>query len=130
AVVPLAVGEAEQALLEDGIPLVPKREGEAQTLFVVCDPAEAVLTPSISPGTGLVVRKVVPGVAVRTVVLAHRPPLPLAQVRAPFLPGGLRLARVVQPLLLSDIHNQRVHSFFPYRAYWSSIQGRKFSFPA
>jgi len=47
AVVPLAVGEAERALLEDGVPLVPEGEGEAETLLVVGDPAEAVLAPLV-----------------------------------------------------------------------------------
>ena len=42
-------------------------------------------------------------------VRVGRTPLPLAQVGSPFLPGNMRLARVVQPLLLGDIHNHRVH---------------------
>src|SRR6266481_4079871 len=52
--------------------------------------------------------EVVPGVAVSAVVLADRAPLPLAEVEAPFLPRDLRLSRLVQPFLLSDIH-RRVH---------------------
>ncbi len=108
AVVPLAVGEAERALLEDGVPLVPEGEGEAQALLVVGDPAEAVLAPPVGPGAGLVVREVVPGVAVRAVVLADRPPLPLAEVGPPLLPGDPRLAGLVQPLLLGGVHDARV----------------------
>src|SRR2546425_7197103 len=57
--------------------------------------------------------EIVPGVAVIAVVLADRPPLPLAEVGAPFLPGDLRLARLVQPLLLGDIH-QRGHCLPPH----------------
>src|SRR5580765_332879 len=49
--------------------------------------------------------EIVPGVAVIAVVFADRTPLPLAEVGAPFLPGNVRLARVVQPLLLGDIHH-------------------------
>ena len=108
AVVPLAVGEAERALLEDGVPLVPEGEGEAQALLVVGDPAEAVLAPPVGPGAGLVVGEVVPGVAVLAVVLADRAPLPLAEVRAPLLPGDPRLAGLVQPLLLGRVHDPRV----------------------
>src|SRR5207245_10054733 len=48
--------------------------------------------------------EIVPGVAVIAVVLTDRPPLALAEVGAPFLPGDVRLARLVQPFLLSDIH--------------------------
>jgi hypothetical protein len=47
---------AERALLEDGVPVVPKGDREAQTRLVVGDPAEAVLAPPVGPGAGLVVR--------------------------------------------------------------------------
>jgi hypothetical protein len=108
SVVPLAVGEAEHPLLEDGVALVPEGEGEAQALLVVGDPAEAVFAPPVGPGPGLVVREVVPGVSVRAVVLADRPPLPLAEVGAPLLPGDSRLAGVVEPLLLGGVHDPGV----------------------
>ena len=38
--------------------------------------------------------EIVPGVAVLAVVLTDRPPLPLAEVGSPFLPGDVRLARI------------------------------------
>ncbi len=108
SVVPLAVGEPEHALLQDRVPLVPQREGETETLLVVGEPAEAVLAPPVGPGTGLVVREVVPGVAVLAVVLADRPPLPLAQVRAPLLPRDPLLPSVVQPFLFGGVDEPRV----------------------
>ena len=110
AVVPLAVGQAEEALLQDRVPLVPQREREAETLLVVADPAEAVLAPAIGPGTGLVVREVVPGVAVLAVVLADRPPLPLAQVGSPLLPRDRLLPGVVQPPLFGAIDEPGIRS--------------------
>jgi hypothetical protein len=54
--------------------------------------------------------EIIPGVAVFAVVLADRAPLPLAQVGSPFLPWDSRLARLVQPFLLSDI-NSGIHFF-------------------
>src|SRR5512144_1989472 len=54
--------------------------------------------------------EVIPGIAVFAVVLANRTPLPLAQIRSPFLPRDLRLARIVQPLLFRHIHECR-HAF-------------------
>ena len=51
------------------------------------DAGDAVLAPAIGAAAGVVVREVVPGVAVRAVVLAHRAPLALAQVRPPRLPA-------------------------------------------
>ena len=113
AVVPLAVGEAERALLEDRIPPVPEGEGEAEALLVVGEAAEAVLAPPVGPGAGLVVGEVVPGVAVLAVVLADRPPLPLAEVGAPLLPGNARLPGLVQPLLLGGVHDPRVGCLIP-----------------
>src|SRR5512134_3827252 len=53
--------------------------------------------------------EVIPGVAVFAVVLADRAPLPLAQVRPPFLPRDSRLARIVQAFLFSDIREPGGH---------------------
>ena len=49
--------------------------------------------------SGLVMREIVPRISVLTVVLADRPPLPLAEIGSPFLPRKSGLARFVQPLL-------------------------------
>ena len=87
AVVALAVGQSEQALLQDGVALVPERQREAQPLLVVGEAAEPVLAPPVGSRARLVVREVVPGVAVVAVVLADRAPLPLTEVRPPLLPG-------------------------------------------
>ena len=116
AVVRLTVGEPEQALLQDGIPLVPQRQRQAQPLLVVREAREPVLAPPVGARAGLVMGEVVPGVAVVAVVLADRAPLPLAEVGSPLLPGDVRLARLVQPLLLGDV-DQRLHSpSVPFRA--------------
>src|SRR6185295_3821357 len=81
---------------------------EAQVLLVVGDAGDAVLAPAIGPRSRLVVCKEIPRVSVLAVILAHRAPLPLAQIGTPFLPGDFLLARVVQPFLL--IHNHSVHA--------------------
>ena len=86
AVVALAVGEPEQALLQDRVALVPQRQRKAQPLLVVAESAEPVLAPPVGARARLVVGEVVPGVAVFAVVLADRAPLPLAEVGSPFLP--------------------------------------------
>ena len=112
AVVPLAVGETERTLLEDGIPLVPECQGEAQPLLVVGETAEAVFAPPIGPRAQLVVREVVPGVAVRAVVFADRPPLPRSGT-APLLPGNPRLAGLVQPLLLGAVDDAGLDRLLP-----------------
>ena len=110
AVVALAVGESVEALLQDRVALVPQRQREAQPLLVVADSAETVLAPLVGARARLVMREVVPGVAVFAVVLADRAPLPLAEVGSPFLPRDLRLPRVVQSLLLRHVHDCSDHA--------------------
>ncbi|MFM0476997.1 hypothetical protein [Paraburkholderia strydomiana] len=42
-----AIGETEQALLQDRIVPVPKRERKAEPLLIVAQSAESVLAPSV-----------------------------------------------------------------------------------
>src|SRR5262249_5375928 len=96
AVVALAVGQAEKALLEDGILAVPQSERKAEPLLVVGDAGQAVLSPAIGSGTCLIMAEVVPGVAALAVVFADRSPLPLAEVGSPFLPGDGAVTRFIK----------------------------------
>ena len=84
--VALGVGQAEQAFLQDRVPLVPQRESQAQPLLVVADPGDAILTPPVRAGPGLVVAEVGPGVSVVAVILPDRAPLPFAEIRSPRSP--------------------------------------------
>ncbi len=98
AVVALVAGEAEGALLEDRIAAVPQRQREAQTLLLVADAAHAILIPAVGAGARLVMVEVLPGVAVRAVVLAHRAPGALRQIRPPQAPVFPALALGFQAL--------------------------------
>src|SRR5262249_25677462 len=60
---------------------------------------DAVLAPAVGARAGLVVRKVVPGAAAGAVVLAHRPPGALGEVRAPALPVRRPHAGLGEPTL-------------------------------
>ena len=77
AVVALAVGQTEYALLENGIVAVPQRDGEAQPQVIVRYAGQAVLSPVVGTRPSLIVREVTPRIAVGAVVLAHRAPLSL-----------------------------------------------------
>src|SRR5262245_19988879 len=68
----------------------------------VTNPREPVLTPVIGARPRLVVGEVVPGIAVPAVILAHRPPLSLAQIRSPIAPG--RLPGLLQSLIFFRRH--------------------------
>ncbi len=77
AVVAFGVGQAEQPLLENGVVFVPQGQAQAPVLGLVGESGQAILAPAVGPAAGMVVGKVGPGVAVGTVVLAHRAPLPV-----------------------------------------------------
>ncbi len=97
AVVPLDVREAERALLEDRVALVPQCEPEAEELLLVADAREPVLAPAVRARAGLVVGEALPRVPVGAHVLTDGAPLPLRQVRAPAPPRRC----VAQPLSLA-----------------------------
>ena len=64
AVVAFAVGQAEQAFLQDRVAAIPQRQRKAEPLLVVGDAGQAIFTPAIGAGARLVVSEVVPGVAI------------------------------------------------------------------
>ena len=90
-VVPLAVAQTEKPLLQNRVLPVPQRQRETQPLLDVAEAREPVLSPVVRAGPRVIVGEVVPRVAVPAVVLAHRPPLPLADVRPPDSPGRVPL---------------------------------------
>ncbi len=97
AVVAFAVGQAEQALLQDGVVSVPQGQREAEPLVVVRDAGQAVLAPPVGARARLVVAEVVPGIAAFAVVFANGAPLALAQVRPPFFPGDVFHVGLIKP---------------------------------
>src|SRR5262249_7623048 len=82
---------------EDRVLAIPQGQGEAESLLVIGNTSQAVLAPAIGAGPRLVVAEVIPGIAAFAVVFADGPPLPLAEVRSPLLPGPTRLSRFIQP---------------------------------
>src|SRR6266851_168679 len=54
--------------------------------MLVAKPADAVLAPAIGPAARVIVREIRPRIAVSAVVLAHRPPLAIADIGPPAPP--------------------------------------------
>ena len=98
-VVALGAGEAVRPFLEDRVLAVPQRHRQAELLFLVADSAHPVLAPAEGPGTGVLERKIGPGVTVGGVVLPYRAPRPLGEVWAPPPPGQVATVGLGQPLL-------------------------------
>ncbi len=99
AMIALTVGQPEQPLLQDWVFPVPQSQREAKLLTVVGNAAQAVFAPSICTRSRLIVAEVVPRVARIAVVLPHRSPLPLGQIRPSFLPRSLAIASIFKPFL-------------------------------
>ena len=57
AMVALVARQPEDALLEDGIALVPQRQREADVLPAIGNAGQAVLVPAVDTRAGVVVRK-------------------------------------------------------------------------
>src|SRR5262249_10506329 len=100
AVVALLSREAEEALLEDGVHPVPESDRETEDLMAVRDSGDAILVPPVRAAAGVIVRKVIPGSPTGAVVLPHRSPGPLAQIRPPALPVLLPLPGLFEPAFL------------------------------
>ena len=80
----LARSAAEKPVVH--LETVPAGHGEAQVRLVVADTEQSVFTPAISARAGVIVREVAPGIAIRRVIFADRPPLTLGQVWPPAIP--------------------------------------------
>src|SRR5262245_3683033 len=102
SMVGFTVGQPEQAFLENRILTIPQGQCEAEALVVIAQAGQPILTPAIGPRAGLIVGEVIPGIAAVAVVLAHRTPLALAQVRSPLLPGNLLLTRLYKSHLFGS----------------------------
>src|SRR3954467_8341307 len=78
--------EAKKAFLENRIAPVPQRHGKCHPAFAVAQAKQAVLSPAIGAAARVIVREILPAVAVLGVVFAYRPPLSFREVRPPALP--------------------------------------------
>src|SRR5690242_17128763 len=96
AVIGLAVGQAEDSLLEDRVLAVPQRQRKAQSLLVVTDPGKPILPPVIGARAGLIVLEIVPRIPVLAVILANGAPLALTEVRPPLPPREALLPSLFQ----------------------------------
>ncbi len=81
AMIALRPGQAEEAFFQKRIAPIPKSEGKTEPLLVIGNSADAILVPAIGAGASMIVGKIIPGIAVRAVILPHRAPCAFTQVR-------------------------------------------------
>ena len=82
----LWIGQSKGSLLENRIVAVPEGRREAKPAIAIAETQQAVFAPAVDAGAGMIVREVVPRIAIRRIVLPHCPPLALAQVGPPKIP--------------------------------------------
>src|SRR5215469_11137988 len=104
AMVAFAIRQSEKAFFEDWIVAIPKSQRKTELLRVVRDAGEAILSPAVGTGPGLIMAEIAPGVSVAAVIFANRAPLAFTQVRPPFFPGDPKIASIVQALLFRAIN--------------------------
>src|SRR5262249_17250338 len=88
---------------------VPKSKRKAKALLFIGNAGQAILTPTIRTGTGLIVGEVIPGVSVCALVFANSSPLAFAHVWPPKLPLRPAFTGSGEPLLLSQLIRHSVN---------------------
>src|SRR5271156_4370356 len=86
AVIPFPVVKPKKALFEDRIFLIPHGQRKTDVLVTVAETGDAVFAPAVGPGTGVIVRQIVPGIAIRAVIFADGAPLAFGEIGSPTLP--------------------------------------------
>src|SRR6516165_2103260 len=111
-VIAFAIGKAKKTFLQNRVPAVPEGQRETEALMIVAEAGDAIFTPTIGATARLVMTEVIPGSSIRTVILAHRSPLALAQVGPPEPPRCSVTLRLFQSLLL--LHREVLTTGFPF----------------
>src|ERR1051325_1439108 len=82
----LVASQAKEPFFQNRIATVPQCEGETDLLMTVGDARNSIFVPTVGARPRMIVREVIPGTAIRTVVFAHRAPSAFAQIWSPTLP--------------------------------------------
>src|SRR6266705_7108228 len=94
---------------------IPEREGETESLLEVGNSTDAILAPAISARPRVVMREIIPRIAVRAVIFADCSPCALAQIRSPKIPALSGTIILRDPTLLG-VHANAVLSYRSLKA--------------
>ena len=92
--------------------------------MLVADAGQSVFAPAIGPAAGLVVREVVPGVAVGAVILAHGAPLSFGQIGPPQPPVARLLIGNLQAGSFGGRQGKGFHGHFFKRSSRTAVAQR------
>jgi hypothetical protein len=85
-VVTFRSGKTKEPFFQDRIATIPESKGKAEALVVVTNAKQPVFTPAVGAGTGVIVRQVIPGIAVFGIVLPNGAPGTFGQIGTPATP--------------------------------------------
>ena len=102
----LRAGHTEQAFLQDWIAAVPERERQTKPLFEIRDAADSILAPTEGARPGVIVRKIIPSIAVCAVILSHGAPGALREIGTPQMPPLVIV--ILREALLLGVHQGRL----------------------
>ena len=108
--VALGTSESKQPLFENRIAAIPERQREAKPALAIANAQQTIFTPAIGSTASLVVRELLPGIAVLGVIFPDRSPLSLGQIRPPALPVALARPAFVEPLRFCIAHSNNPDS--------------------
>src|SRR5262249_17414134 len=75
AVVALVAGQTEDSFFQNGIALVPQRQGKTGHLSAIADAGQAIFVPTVSAGTSVIMRQILPRVSIRGCSLRAQYPM-------------------------------------------------------
>ena len=93
-------GQAKEAFLQNRITPIPECRCETDLLVTVAYSRYSIFSPTIGPGACVIVGQVIPGGAMRAVVLAHSAPGALTHIGPPAFPVDGTLSRLDKSLVL------------------------------
>ena len=90
------VRKAKEPLFQNRILAIPESQSQTEALMIVAQPGNSIFAPTIGATARVVMTKIVPSSAARTVILTNRSPLAFAQVRTPQIPRGGSIVCLLQ----------------------------------
>ena len=82
-VIAFVVGETKHAFLQDRIIVVPQCKCKAEMLIVIRDAGYAILAPAVGAGARLIMREIIPRIAIITIIFPDGSPLSFTEVGSP-----------------------------------------------
>src|SRR6266508_2704481 len=85
----LITRQSKQPLFQNRILSVPQCQRKTNMLLLVANARNSIFTPTVYATASMIMRKIIPGLAVFTIIFSYCPPLAFAEIGPPFSPTSL-----------------------------------------